>query len=442
MSRRCLVSTVAALLAIGLQPGGDAVRGQTRTPIASQHFDEALLSKPAHRVRIDNDVRVAMRDGVTLSVDVYRPDGPGQFPTILIRTPYNNNTEPAVVQGKWFAERGYVVVQADVRGKFDSGGDFYPFRHEPDDGFDTDEWVARQPWFNGKLGTMGGSYVGFTQWSQAIRGSRHLTAMAATVTTPDIYGNWFYTNGALNLAFALSWGAVSIDGRVAQFTGAYDWPRVYRTLPIADAPSAAGHRAPHYRDWVAHPTRDAHWNMLSHEDKYATVGVPILTVEGWYDIFLRGALQDHTAVRSQGRTDAAKKGKRLVIGPWVHATGRRNNTPAGQAADPERRGLRRRGRGRPAEGLPAVVRLLAQGRRQRRGDRRAGPDLRDGRQLRGATSRNGRWRARSSTKYYLHSGGRANTLLGDGTLQRPRPPRPRTPTGQLHLRSRATRCRR
>ena len=71
---------------------------------------------------------------------------------------------------------------------------------------------------------MGGSYVGFTQWSQAIRGSKYLTAMAATVTTPDTYGNWFYTNGALNFAFALSWGAVSIDGRVAQFTGAYDWP--------------------------------------------------------------------------------------------------------------------------------------------------------------------------------------------------------------------------
>jgi|SoiMethySBSTD1v2_1073268.scaffolds.fasta_scaffold07229_6 uncharacterized protein len=397
-----------------------AGRLQTAAPRAVQHFDEAQLSKPSHRVRMENDIRVAMRDGVTLSIDVYRPDVEGRFPAILIRTPYNNNTEQAVAQGKWFAERGYVVVQGDVRGKFDSAGDFYPFKNEPDDGFDTDEWIAKQPWFDGKLGTMGGSYVGFTQWSQAIRGSRYLTAMAATVTTPDTYGNWFYTNGALNYAFALSWGAVSIDGRVAQFTGAYDWPRVYRTLPIADAPASAGHRATHYRDWIAHPTRDAHWNTLSHEDKYETVGVPILTVEGWYDIFLRGALQDHNAVRSKGKTESARRGKRLVIGPWVHATGRRNNTPAGQAADPNAVDF-----GAAAEvdlqrvylrwfdywlkGMnngvldEAPVRIFVMGENYWR-DEQEWPLART-----------------QYTNYYLASGGRANSLLGDGTLSTARP---------------------
>ena len=427
MTRRCFVSTFAIVLAIALPLDDHTIRGQARATRALEHFDDALLSKPSHRVRIDNDVRLPMRDGVSISVDVYRPEGAGQFPTILIRTPYNNNTDQGVAQGKWFAERGYVMVQADVRGKFDSGGDFYPFRHEPDDGFDTDEWVAQQPWFNGKLGTMGGSYVGFTQWSQAIRGSRHLTAMAATVTTPDTYGNWFYTNGALNLAFALSWGAVSIDGRVAQFTGAYDWPRVYRTLPLADAPSAAGHRAPHFRDWVAHPTRDAHWNTLSHEDKYATIGVPILTVEGWYDIFLRGALQDHVAVRSQGRTDEARRGKRLVIGPWVHATGRRNNTPAGQAADPnvvdfgaagevdlQKVYLRwfdywLKGMDNGVAG-DAPVRIFVMGENYWR-DEQEWPLART-----------------QYTKYYLSSGGRANSLLGDGVLSAAPPAATTAPT--------------
>ena len=302
MRRTPLLAVSAIAIALVLQLRSDAGQDQhAQSSRPLQHFDETTLSKPAHRVRIENDVRVTMRDGVTVSVDIYRPDAPGRFPSILIRTPYNNNTDQAVAQGKWFAERGYVMIQADVRGKFDSAGDFYPFKNEPDDGFDTDEWIAKQPWFDGKLGTMGGSYVGFTQWSQAIRGSKYLTAMAATVTTPDTYGNWFYTNGALNYAFALSWGAVSIDGRVAQFTGAYDWPSVYRTLPIANAPAAAGHRAPHYRDWVAHPTRDAHWSALSHEDKYDSIGVPILTVEGWYDIFLRGALQDHRGGRGPKR---------------------------------------------------------------------------------------------------------------------------------------------
>ena len=409
MKRISLVIALAAFFTLD-------VHGQN--PV--RFWDDATLSKPAHRVRIENDIRVAMRDGVTVSVDIYRPDADGRFPSILIRTPYNNNTDQAVAQGKWFAERGYVVIQGDVRGKFDSGGDFYPFKNEPDDGFDTDEWIAKQPWFDGKLGTMGGSYVGFTQWSQALRGSRYLTAMAATVTTPDTYGNWFYTNGALNYAFALSWGAVSIDGRVAQFTGAYDWPQVYRTLPIADAPASAGHRAPHYRDWITHPTRDAHWSALSHEDKYETIGVPILSVEGWYDIFLRGALQDHLAVRAKSTSDIARRGKRIVIGPWVHSTGRRNNTPAGQAADPN------------AVDFGAAAEVDLQRVYLRwfdywlKGIRNGVPDDPP---VRIFVMGENYWRdeqdwplARTAyTNYYLASGGRANSLLGDGTLSTTRP---------------------
>ena len=416
MRRTPLLAVFAIAIGLVLQLRSDAGQDQhARSSRPLQHFDETTLSKPTHRVRIENDVRVPMRDGITVSVDIYRPDASGRFPSILIRTPYNNNTDQAVAQGKWFAERGYVMIQADVRGKFDSAGDFYPFKNEPDDGFDTDEWIAKQPWFDGKLGTMGGSYVGFTQWSQAIRGSKYLTAMAATVTTPDTYGNWFYTNGALNYAFALSWGAVSIDGRVAQFTGAYDWPSVYRTLPIANAPAAAGHRAPHYRDWVAHPRRDALWSALSHEDKYDTIGVPILTVEGWYDIFLRGALQDHVAVGGKAKNDTARRGKRLLIGPWVHSTGRRNNTPAGQAADPnavdfgaaadvdlQRVYLRwfdywLKGIDNGVLNDPPV-RIFVMGENYWR-DEHEWPLART-----------------QYTNYYLASGGRANSLLGDGTL--------------------------
>jgi putative CocE/NonD family hydrolase len=332
--KRSLVFTVFAVIAMAIA-AAEARRGQSSTaPRELQHYDEARLSRPTYPVRTDSDVRVPMHDGTTVSVDIYRPGTTGQFPAILIRTPYNNNTDVAVAQGKWFASRGYVVVQGDVRGKFDSNGDFYPFKNEPDDGFDTDEWIGRQAWFNGKLGTMGGSYVGFTQWSQAIRGSKYLTAMAPTVTTPDIYGNWFYTNGAFNYAFALSWGAVSIDGRVAQYTPAYDWNVVYPNLPIADSPAAAGHRAPQYHDWVSHPTRDAFWSTVSHEDKYQSIAVPIFSVDGWYDIFLRGALQDQVAVQKQGASDMARRGKRIMIGPWVHGTGHRNNIAPGQAADP------------------------------------------------------------------------------------------------------------
>ena len=418
MKRQLTALVAAIVLWTGFHfTNGLLARQAPAAPASSgiQHYDDASLSRPMHRVRMENDVRVKMRDGITLSVDVYRPDSPGRFPAILIRTPYNNNTEQAVAQGKWFAERGYVLVQADVRGKFDSLGDFYPFRNEPNDGFDTDEWIGSQPWFNGKLGTLGGSYVGFTQWSQAIRGSRYLTAMAPTVTTPDIYGNWIYTNGALNYAFALSWGAVSIDGRVAQFTQAYDWTNVYRHLPIVDAPSAAGHRAPHYRDWVRHASRDSLWSTLSHEDKYNVIEVPIFTVEGWYDIFLRGALQDHVAVRQKGKTETARTGKRIMIGPWVHSTGRRNNVPAGQAVPP---GATDFGPSAEVDLQRVYLRWFDYWLKGMQNGVMQEPPVKIFVMGENYWRHEQEWPlARTQyTKYYLSSAGRANSLDGNGTL--------------------------
>ena len=190
------VTELAAVVPPGLS--GQIV-GVAQQPTDVVHYDQGTLSKPSYDVRMEHNVRVPMRDGVTLSADIYRPDADGTFPVILVRTPYSNNSLGAVEQSKWFAERGYVVVQQDVRGRYDSDGTFYAFKNEPDDGFDTDEWLGTQPWSNGKIGTIGESYVGFTQMTQAIRGSEYLTAMAPTVTTLDIYGNWIYTGGAFSV---------------------------------------------------------------------------------------------------------------------------------------------------------------------------------------------------------------------------------------------------
>src|SRR5262245_12236759 len=109
MRRTSLLLITSMAIAVVLQWRGAALQDQHARSASRpvQHFDDALLSKPLHRVRIESDVRVTMRDGVTVSVDIYRPDAQGRFPSILIRTPYNNNTEQAVAQGKWFAERGY-----------------------------------------------------------------------------------------------------------------------------------------------------------------------------------------------------------------------------------------------------------------------------------------------------------------------------------------------
>jgi putative CocE/NonD family hydrolase len=380
-----------------------------------QHYDEALLSKPTYKVKVEMDVQVAMRDAVTVSTDIYRPDAAGAFPAILYRSPYSNNTEQTMATSKWFAERGYVFLYQDVRGKYDSKGDFYPFRHEPDDGYDMDEWIGRQAWFSGKLGTMGGSYSGYTQWGQALRGSKYLTAMAPQFTTPDIQGNWIYVDGALNYAFALSWGANFIDGRVNQATSsAVDMAAVYRTLPISAAPMAAGHRAPHYHDWIAHPTRDAYWNDISFETAYDTIGVPMLSVGGWYDIFVRGTLQDDVAVRAKGKP-AARTGKRLMVGPWIHGSSARNNAFPGIPTPPDAVDF-----GADAE----VDMLKVQLRWFDYWLKGIDNGVKDEAPVKIFVMGENVWRNEQEwplkrarpTKYYLSSAGRANTLDGDGRL--------------------------
>ena len=120
------------------------------------------LSQPRYDVRVEFDVRVPMRDGTELSADIRRPDAEGRFPVILVRSPYNNNSDGIVENGRFFAERGYAVVVQDVRGRWDSAGTFHAFVNEARDGYDTHEWAGRQPWSNGNVGTLGGSYVGLT----------------------------------------------------------------------------------------------------------------------------------------------------------------------------------------------------------------------------------------------------------------------------------------
>ncbi len=388
------------------------------------HYDESKLSQPSFQVRMEHNVRIPMRDGVELSADIYRPDAEGRFPTILVRTPYNNNSAYAITQSKFFAERGYVVVQQDVRGRHDSDGRFYPFQNEPNDGYDTDEWIGRQPWSNGKIGTMGGSYVGFTQLSQAIRGSKYLTAMVPNVTTFNTYGNWFYTGGAFQYAFALSW-ATFIDGRVNQDHSPYDWPRVFKHLPILTADEAVGRRFPYYRDWVKHPTRDAYWDENSFEHSQDQVSVPILNITGWYDIFLVGLLADHVEITKNAKTAVARKNKRMVIGPWVHSTWSRRNIRSERPGD-------NLDFGPLAEGDTLRVQL--------RWFDYWLKDIDDGvadePPIKIFVMGENRWRyewewplARTRyTKYYFQSGERGtNTLYGDGTLTL-EPPRGGSPT--------------
>lgn len=151
-------------------------------------------------------VQIPMRDGVQLSADIYLPKAHGPFPTVLVRTPYSNNSDSAIMRARALANNGYVCVLQDTRGRWDSGGDYYPLRDEGVDGYDTQEWIGRQPWSNGKIATSGSSYLGHVQWQSAPYGSHYLTAMTPRVIGPNFF-KLLRPGGAFQLNVCATWGA-------------------------------------------------------------------------------------------------------------------------------------------------------------------------------------------------------------------------------------------
>ncbi len=156
-------------------------------------------------VIVERDVPAKMRDGITLKADIYRPTADGKYPVLLQRTPYDKNN--ARLFGMKAAARGYVVIVQDVRGRFTSEGEWYPFRHELQDGYDTVEWAAALPQSNGKVGMFGGSYVGATQMLAAIASPPHLSGIAPSVTASNYHENWTYQGGAFEQWFNQSWSS-------------------------------------------------------------------------------------------------------------------------------------------------------------------------------------------------------------------------------------------
>ena len=204
--------------------------------VNAQAPDAGDYSDADYDVDVTRGVLVPMRDGVELSVDIYAPRGVSDpAPAILTSTPYDNNS--ARTGAVWFAQRGYVVVAADVRGRYDSGGEWDPFNplHKTD-GYDLVEWIAAQPWCTGKVGMIGGSYLGWTQWWTASTAPPSLAAIAPKVAPPDHFENLPYQNGVLVGGWMLDWAAM-LSGRTQQIAGAGRLPGLVRKPP-GSAPHA------------------------------------------------------------------------------------------------------------------------------------------------------------------------------------------------------------
>jgi putative CocE/NonD family hydrolase len=271
------------------------------------------------------DVKVPMRDGVKLSADIYSPEGAGPFPVILVRTPYDNM--PLAEKGLTFARHGFVYVAQDCRGRYDSEGSFYAWHQEVADGIDTRRWIARQPWCNGKIGTLGGSYLGMDQWLGVLEGTDHLTAMMPAVTPIDgwIWGNE-YVNGAYQLALNHGWG-FSTTGRTKQPTEQYDWNKLLRFLPLVEMDRVAtGAENPFIRDWIRHSSYDDYWRKISVEDKFAKIDVPVYNIGGWFDAYPAAAFRAFSGVRKHAISEKVRNSQRILIGPWPHGISRSSRT--------------------------------------------------------------------------------------------------------------------
>ncbi len=365
----------------------------------------------SYGVTVEHNATAVMRDGTKLRADIYRPKAEGKFPVLLVRTPYDKTQEMEF--GVKAAARGYVVVAQDVRGRFQSEGDWYPFKNESQDGYDTVEWAAALPYSNGKVGMFGGSYVGATQFLAAIAKPPHLAGICPNVTASNYHDGWTYQGGAFEQWFNESWSTGlamnTMRRRVEAGQNAVAWTK---TLPLTnyavlEAPPAAG-LAPYFADWLAHPNYDDYWKQWSIEEHYAQIQVPVFSLGAWYDIFLGGTLRNYARLKKEAGTEEAQRGQKLMVYVGGHAGGS-NNKKVGEVDFGEKLPFDLNEEmlrwydallksGTSAVSAEKPVKIFVMGKNEWREENDWPLD-----------------RAKS-TKYYLHSAGAANTASGDGTL--------------------------
>ena len=310
---------------------------------------ESVLSKPQYETIHEKNQEVTMRDGTTLRANITRPNVDGKFPVLIERTPYNKEggSENGVGSPQFFAQRGYAVIIQDVRGRFASDGDFYPFRDDGAginrDGYDTIEWAAVQPWSDGNVGTIGGSYSGATQYRNALSRPPHLRAMFVRESSADYYQEWVYRAGAFELAFNMAWAhGVTLNNLPHLAEGEEfnrqkgilekvqedmaDW---YARLPLSPCPFFEG-LSDWFNDWLQHPTDDGYWDTFNMDKFHDQIETPMYHLGGWFDIFLAGTFKHYMGIKGRGRTEKARQSQKLIIGPWVHGPGAINTQFAGE----------------------------------------------------------------------------------------------------------------
>jgi hypothetical protein len=362
-------------------------------------------STPYRDARVLMNVKVPMRDGINLATTVYLPLEEGSYPVVLVRTAYNR----VPFSGADFAQRGMAFVVQDVRGRYGSEGEFYPWTSETNDGLDTLEWIANQPWCDGHIGMFGDSYLAGVQLAVAAPGHRCLTALNPRFICLDPWRHAFYFDGVFSLALVYSWLVFEVGARSAEASlmDRFDVGGLLRQLPLLTLDEKAGHGVVQpYRDYVSHWTRDEYWQALDWGKDIAQTKSPMLLTAGWYDYYAGEAFRIYLEAQKQPAEPQTAPRHRVIVGPWMHGingTSRLGHVDFGPASLQENDSTVRwlecmLTGGTVEEFQQAPIRIFTMGANEWHDEYE--------------------WPlARTQFKnYYLHSNGAANSLHGDGRL--------------------------
>ncbi len=292
-----------------------------RAALASRFFRRTFRLPPArtYDVRVERDVAIPTDDGVELLADVYTPQLTEMLPTVLVRSPYGRGGVFGMLFGRIVAEGGMRVVVQSCRGTYGSGGTFRVLLDDRDDGLATIRWIEAQPWFDGRLGTTGPSYLGYVQWAVA-DAVPSLRALCPQVTTASIASHW-YLGGSLVLDSASNWSMMVATQELHRLpwlegimrTVPRKVARAQLHLPLVELDEQVlGHRDERWRALVEHAEDPEWWAPTDHRSRLRAVTAPVNMVTGWYDLFLPLQLDDYAALVAAGNPP------RLTIGPWTH----------------------------------------------------------------------------------------------------------------------------
>lgn len=393
------------------------------TPLVAQ--DRFAPPPPRHRFTVQKDLRVPMRDGVRLAADLYLPEGGGaRFPVIVLRTPYNRERLGGSPNApEFFAGQGFAVVAQDIRGKWASEGDYQVQSNDRDDGYDTIDWAAAQPWSNGRIGTFGCSYLGETQILLAgARHPNHLAAVpqAAAGGLGSAGGYWSgfgaYENGVFSLSSAFGWFLrAGGKDRDAAPPDSFDFAEVLRSRPTIEMIKRVNGPRSDFEDYLRHRPGDPYWLTQGYAADTTRIDVPALHVNSWFDFGAEQTLALFNLFRRNGVSPKARENQYAIISPTGHCGSERatEHTVVGQRDVGDARypywtlylrwfdyWLKREGDG--LRDLPRVHYYLIGGNEWRTANAWPVPDMRP-------------------VRYYLSSRRGANAAAGDGLLALDRP---------------------